>query len=145
MMRIRSYQQLESSDCAITCIRILARYYGKKISPKYLRSLSDSSRQGLSVGDIISILTKLGFYNTCVKTTVEALEEMPLPAILYWNNAHFIVLYKIHKNRYFIVDPAQGKIGTLPFLMNLPMKVEYGMLLKLHVLIVLSRVYPWEF
>ncbi len=110
-MRIRSYQQLESSDCGITCVRILARYYGKKIKPDFLRSLCDTSRQGISIKDVAEVLTRLGFDNACVKTSVEALEKMPLPAILYWNNAHFVVLYKIRKNRYYIVDPAQGKIS----------------------------------
>ncbi len=44
--RIKSYQQLEHSDCGATCVRIVARYFGKDIAPAYLRSLCDSKQTG---------------------------------------------------------------------------------------------------
>jgi ATP-binding cassette subfamily B protein len=44
--------------------------------------------------------------------TIKEAEEMPLPAILFWNQNHFVVLYKVNikKGLFYIVDPAQGKI-----------------------------------
>lgn len=37
---------------------------------------------------------------------------MPLPAILYWQQRHFVVLYKhnVNKKKYYVADPAQGKL-----------------------------------
>lgn len=109
--RIHVYQQLEHSDCGQTCIRILCHYYGLKLSPQYLRSIIEGSRQGMSIAEIRVVLGKLGFETAVVKAPHDKIIEAPLPCILYWNQNHFVVLYKISKNRqkFYIVDPAEGK------------------------------------
>lgn len=110
-MRIVAYQQLETSDCGITCIRIVARYYGKKIPLKTLREMCDVSRIGISLRDILNCTQTLGFRSAAVKVTEKEIAGMPLPAILYWKQSHYVVLYKIDKkSRYYILDPSFGKM-----------------------------------
>lgn len=48
----------------------------------------------------------VGFKSLGVKLSLETLEEAPLPCILHWNKNHFVVLYKIKKDTYYISDPA---------------------------------------
>lgn len=36
----RCYRQLESSDCGLTCVRMIANHYGKKIPMRHLRELT---------------------------------------------------------------------------------------------------------
>lgn len=105
----RCYKQLEQSDCGITCIRMLARHYGAKIPLSYLRSISDISRLGMSVKDVATTLDALGFENYIIKIKTEHARAMPLPAILYWRHNHFVVLYKVSKNRFYVADPVRGK------------------------------------
>ena len=107
--RIYGYQQLEQSDCGITCVRIIARYFGYRYTPAFLRGLSDSSRLGISIKDMTQTFAGIGFRAIPVRIGIDKLSEMPLPAILYWNQNHFIVLYRISKGRYHIVDPGSGK------------------------------------
>ena len=45
----KCYRQLESSDCGLTCIRMKARYYGKKLYMRHLRDISDVNRLGMSI------------------------------------------------------------------------------------------------
>lgn len=53
----------------------------------------------------------LGFDVVNAKSTIESLEDGPLPAILYWNQNHFVVLYKTRKNKtFYIADPSKGLI-----------------------------------
>ncbi len=44
------------------------------------------------------------------RLTVDQLAELELPAILHWNQNHFVVLYKIKKGTYYIADPGSGLI-----------------------------------
>lgn len=108
----RTYQQLEHSDCGLACIRMIARYYGKKISPAYLRSLCDSSRLGISVRDITSTLQAIDISAIPLKLKGDHIDDvdLPLPAILFWNHTHFVVPYKIWKGKYYIADPGKGKL-----------------------------------
>lgn len=108
--RIYCYQQLNQSDCGITCVRIIARYFGRRFSPSQLRVLCDSSRLGISIKDITSTFAKIGFNACPIRIGIEKLKEMPLPAILYWNQGHFVVLYRVAKDKFYIADPSSGKM-----------------------------------
>lgn len=112
MARIKAYQQLEHSECGITCIRIIAKYYGQDIPLSYLREKCDVGRMGISLRDILECTRQLGFRAEALKIQIEDVERMPLPSIMYFDQAHYVVLYKISKNgqRFMIADPARGKI-----------------------------------
>ena len=107
----RTYQQLEHSDCGLTCVRMIARHYGKRVSARALRGMCDMSRLGVSVRDVIDCCSKIGLEATGVKIGMDAVDRLPLPAILYWDQMHFVVLYRVGKrsSRYHIADPSMGK------------------------------------
>ena len=107
----KCYRQLEHSDCGLTCIRMIARYYGHKIPLKHLRSISDLNRLGMSIKDITDCCASEGMLAKAVRIDLETASRMPLPAILYWRQRHFVVLYRVDDKRgkYYIADPAQGK------------------------------------
>lgn len=77
---------------------------------EYLHKISDLNRLGMSVGDLVQICKKIGITATIIKIGEKHISAMPLPAILYWRQNHFVVLYKIKNNNFYISDPAQGKI-----------------------------------
>lgn len=110
MYRVHSYQQLEYSDCGVTCIRIIARYYGKKLSPEQIYSVCDMSRLGISIGDIVQAFKGLGMDSVAVRLSPDEALRMPLPSVLFWDQKHFVVLYKIKRGKYYIVDPSRGKL-----------------------------------
>jgi ATP-binding cassette, subfamily B, bacterial len=43
------YKQLDSMDCGPTCLRMIARYYGKSYSLQFLRSRSYITKSGVSM------------------------------------------------------------------------------------------------
>ncbi len=51
-------------------------------------------------GDLTDALNEIGFDSYTVKVSPERLDDMPLPSILYWNQSHFIVLYKVRKDTF---------------------------------------------
>ncbi len=109
----KCYRQLEHSDCGLTCIRMIARHYGKRIPIGYLQGISDLSRLGMSIKDIVNCADKTGIDSVAVQIQPRHLKTMPLPAIIYWQQCHFVVLYKYRKSngRFYIADPAQGKMA----------------------------------
>ncbi len=109
----RCYRQVESADCGITCIRMVARHFGKKVPARHLRAIADLNRLGMSIKDITDCCGEIGLKAVPVKLGAEHIAGMPLPAILFWQQRHFVVLYKIDAKRgvFHIADPAQGKIA----------------------------------
>lgn len=110
MRKFPIYRQTEAKDCGPTCIKIIAKHYGKIINTQQLRDLSETTREGSSLMGLSDAVESVGFKSLGVKLSLEKLKEAPLPCILHWNKNHFVVLYKIKKGGFYISDPAHGLI-----------------------------------
>ena len=97
-------------DCGPTCLRMIAKHYGKNFNLQKLRDITGINREGVSLLGISEAAEKIGFRTTGVKLTLKQLAEIDLPVILHWNQNHFVVLYKVKKNHYNVADPAKGLI-----------------------------------
>lgn len=101
-------------DCGPTCLRMIARYYGKNFSADSLRQMAGFNKAGVSLLGISETAEKIGFRTRGVKLSLTQLTEIPLPAILHWNHNHFVVLLPFsHRRKYRptkvkIADPAKG-------------------------------------
>lgn len=103
------YQQPDTMDCGPTCLRMIARYYGRSVSLARLRELSETTRAGSSLQGISHAAEIIGFRTLGVKIDFENLvENAPLPCICFWNEKHFVVVYKIVRNTVYVADPAHG-------------------------------------
>lgn len=97
-------------DCGPTCLRMVARYYGKHFSLQTLREKSYLSREGVSLLGIAEAAENIGFQTMGVSITWERLlKEAPLPVIVHWKQNHFVVVYKIKKSKVYISDPGFGQ------------------------------------
>lgn len=106
------YHQLDSVDCGPTCLRMIAKYYGRTYSVQYLREQAFISREGVSMLGISDAAELIGFRTMGVRITLEQLRtEVPMPCILHWNQQHFVVCYKIKNGKYYIADPANKKVS----------------------------------
>ena len=109
--RFPHYHQLDFADCGPTCLRMIAKYYGRTYSVQYLREHAFITREGVSMLGISDAAEHIGFRTMGVRITLEQLEqEVPLPCILHWNQRHFVVCYKIKKGKFYIADPAAGRV-----------------------------------
>lgn len=108
--KFTNYRQADFKDCGPTCLKIIAKHYGKTINIQELRDISETTREGSNLLYLSDAAEKIGFRTLGVKLNVEKLQEAPLPCILHWNQNHYVVLYKIKKETYYISDPAFGLI-----------------------------------
>lgn len=102
------YIQPDSKDCGPTCLRIVAKYYGKLISLQEIREVSETTRTGSSLLKLSDAAEHIGFKTLGVKINYLELKDVPLPLIVHWNKNHFVVVYKIKKDIIYISDPSYG-------------------------------------
>lgn len=105
------YKQLDTMDCGPTCLRMVARYYGKTYSLQTLRERSFLTRLGVSLLGISDAAESIGMRTLGARLTFDQLaKEVPLPCIVHWKQDHFIIVYKIKKDQVFAADPGHGLI-----------------------------------
>lgn len=109
------YQQLDQMDCGPTCLRMVAKYYGKAYSLQFLRERSFITRSGVSIEGIMKAAEYIGMRAMAVKIPFlsneqgSSLMDAPFPCILHWNQNHFVVAYKANERQIWIADPGEGR------------------------------------
>ncbi|MCW3074289.1 MAG: transporter ATP-binding protein [Flaviaesturariibacter sp.] len=109
------YKQPDSMDCGPTCLRMVAMHYKRAISIQYLRERSGIGKEGVNLLGISEAAEAIGLRSQAVKLTYAILTtEASLPAILHWNQNHFVVLYKIKRHKLYVADPGKGLVTYTP-------------------------------
>ena len=115
MRKFPLYRQHDSMQCGVTCLRMICAYWGKEYPAEYLDRLCGASREGVSLLGISETAAELGLKSVCARLTTGQLAEVELPAILHWEQNHFVVLYDVKRSRwrgrwkYYVANPAYGK------------------------------------
>ncbi|NUO02604.1 MAG: hypothetical protein HUU01_18515, partial [Saprospiraceae bacterium] len=108
-MSFKNYMQFDMMDCGPTCLKMISRHYGKNLSLDTLRKKTKISKNGVSLYSISEAAEAIGFSSSGAIVSFDQLrEEATLPAILHWTQNHFVVVYKVKKNKVYISDPGQG-------------------------------------
>ncbi|WP_339890476.1 peptidase domain-containing ABC transporter [uncultured Alteromonas sp.] len=101
--------QSEAAECGLACLAMVANFYGKGLSLFEMRERHAVSLKGLTIKDLMFISDHLEFNSRAVQLNLDELPELTLPAVLYWNFDHFVVLKEVKKGRFYINDPAIGE------------------------------------
>ena len=102
-------------DCGICSLLSIIRFYGGEVSKEYLRELTNTTKDGVSLYNLIEGAKKIGFDAIGVTGKLEDIEVNNLPCIVHTivnkSYKHYIVLYQINniKKEVLIMDPAKGK------------------------------------
>lgn len=105
------YRQHDQYDCGPTCLRMIAKYYGKTFDIERLRSVCGITMEGVSARGIIEGAESIGIQALPALVDFETLKnEAPLPCITYWRDRHFLIVYRITKKRVYVADSLHGLI-----------------------------------
>ncbi|SHJ63449.1 ATP-binding cassette, subfamily B [Arenibacter nanhaiticus] len=104
-----NYRQLDQMDCGPTCLKIIAKHYGKDFNLDYLRRISSLQNGGVSMAGLSEALDMIGMEAIGIRSDIkELVNDIPLPAVAHWENNHFLVVYKTTKKTIYVSDPAIG-------------------------------------
>lgn len=107
-------EQPDSMECGATCLRMIARYYGKEYGAETMQQLCVVTREGVSLLGMTDAAEYLGFRTVCGRITLDKLvDQRPFPCILHWNQEHFVVLYDVKTRRggkrtFYVADPGKS-------------------------------------
>jgi ATP-binding cassette, subfamily B, bacterial len=103
------FRQLDYRDCGPTCLRMIAKFYGKNFSREFLRDKASITRQGVTMAGIADAAEIIEMRTLGMRVSLESLvNEAPTPFIVPWRQKHFVVVYKTSKTKIHVADPAQG-------------------------------------
>ncbi len=107
-------KQHDITDCGAACLASVSAHYNLHLPIARIRQYASTDKKGTNVLGMIEAAEKLGFEAKGVRGVLESLEKIPLPAIAHIvvNEVlqHYVVIYKVSKNKITYMDPGNGKI-----------------------------------
>ena len=122
MLHIKPIKQNTGYTCGPTCIAMLAKFYGVRVSwAKVMRSCK-IDRNGMSNDDLVRALRKLNFsVSKKSRNTWKDLRKNyhdRIPVVVAWMLhgyiGHFSIVVEVGKNHLVLADPDTGKHRRMP-------------------------------
>jgi ATP-binding cassette subfamily B protein len=109
--RIRRFphiKQIDEMDCGAASLAMICRHFGRTVSITRIRQAVHTATDGTSLRGLCQGAESLGLAARSVKVSKSNVGQMPLPAIIHWDNYHWVVLFEVDVKHAWIADPATG-------------------------------------
>jgi len=101
--------QTEASECALTCLAMVAAYHGGARDVHVLRAGLGATPRGWTLKQLIDAAATLGLSARALRVELDDLDRLICPAILHWDFDHFVVLKDAGTRSAVIHNPAAGE------------------------------------
>lgn len=104
-------RQVNEIDCGVTCLCMIAKFYGRPFNIDSLRVIAGFDiKEGVSLFGLAQAAKSIRLRTRCVQLTFLQLLKAQIPSILHWDGSHFVVFWPTENSntKFLVGDPWRG-------------------------------------
>jgi ABC-type bacteriocin/lantibiotic exporter with double-glycine peptidase domain len=99
------------NTCGPAALKMILDHHGVNVRLRELERKGGQGKRGMDMLSLSRLAQAFGLYASGWRLDIEDLQGRCLPAILFVENTHFVVLDSVHpRGDFFVRDPAKGKM-----------------------------------
>ena len=107
--KVPSILQIEALECGAASLGMVLAGFGRWVSLAQLREDCYVTREGSKLQDLMIAAESYGLEPTGHRVDTEGLSGMPMPALIWVERKHFVVLEGAKNGTFYVNDPARGR------------------------------------
>ena len=109
-VKVPTVLQLSAVECGAACLGMILAKWGRWVPLTTLREETGVSRDGARLSNVVTVAQSYGLETAAKRVGLRGLAKMDMPTICWWRQEHYVVLEGIRKDRFYVNDPAIGRV-----------------------------------
>ena len=107
--KVPSILQIEALECGAASLGMVLAGFGRWVPLAQLREDCDITRDGSTLQDLMVAAEGYGLDPTGHRADTEELSGLPMPALIWWQRNHYVILEGAKDGTFYVNDPARGR------------------------------------
>jgi len=106
--RFKIIHQSAGTENVAACLAMVTHHYGKTFTVGQIQEMANIAVESAPLPAVCTAAEQIGYRAKFYNIRYDQMQQLELPAVILWENFHYIVVYRVTETKVYVADPVNG-------------------------------------